>query len=204
MAFIPVPRGVQAELRFTLDEQKIENTLWFDALSAPTSSQLAALGDALMTWWLTGLRTISAPELQIREVYVTDMTSATGGTSSTIPSSTPTGSSGTPPAPNQCALCVTFRTAARGRTARGRNYIAGLPQSQLVSNSWSSAMQLAVAAEYAELMTPANTAGLVWSVCSRYEANAPRAAGVLRPVTSVVIVDPIVDSQRRRTPGRGT
>jgi hypothetical protein len=48
-----------------------------------------------------------------------------------------------------------------------------------------------------------------WVIASRFSGvdgdgkPIPRAVGVTTPVTSVVIVDGIVDSQRRRLPGRG-
>jgi len=44
-----------------------------------------------------------------------------------------------------------------------------------------------------------------WEHCviSRFNAGAPRTTGVATKVTSCVVVDPYVDSQRRRLTGRG-
>jgi hypothetical protein len=203
MPFIPVPGGIQAELRFLLDEQRIENTLWFQDANPGDPVVRTSIASMLITWWNSGLKTISSNQLSLVEVYVTDMSSQTGGVTSYTVGLPLTGGAIEAAAPNQCAMVVSLRTGARGRTARGRNYVAGLPNSQLVSNSWSTGYVGAIATEYNDLIAAATANGTPLCVCSRYENNAPRAAGILRQVLNAVVVDPIVDSQRRRTPGRG-
>ena len=106
-------------------------------------------------------------------------------------------------APNSAALAVSFRTAARGRTARGRNYVFGMPQAYLVSNSFSAPFVNGVQSAYNTLIGVAADNGYTWVVASRYENNAPRTSGLTRPVTAAVVVDEVLDSQRRRLPKRG-
>lgn len=203
MPFIPVPNGVQAELRFLLDEQKIENTLWFSTAGGDDAAVRASIGEMLITWWNSGMKTITSDEMTLREVYITDQSAQDGGVTTVTTGLPLAGGAVEPAAPNQCAMVVSLRTAARGRTARGRNYVAGLPNSELVSNSWSSGYVSAVQQEYNDLIELADANSTPLAIASRYFNNAPRVTGVLRLVTQAVVVDPIVDSQRRRTPGRG-
>lgn len=203
MAFVPFPTGIQAELRFLLDEQRVENTLWFDAGGTPTTAQLEDVALMLTAWAASDLLSALSNQISLMEVYVTSQASNTAPTYSSTAGMPIPGGIASVAVPNQCALGVTFRTAARGRTARGRNYVAGIPQTKLVSNTWDTTWANDIRAGYGNLIADAATAGVTWCVASKRFNNADRATGLLRPVTSVALVDYIVDSQRRRTPGRG-
>ena len=62
---------------------------------------------------------------------------------------------------------------------------------------------------YEGLPSVATVAGYTWVVASRFSGvdaegdPIPRAAGITTPITTVLIVDNLVDSQRRRLSGRG-
>lgn len=203
MPFIPVPNGVLAEVRMLLDGQKIENTLWFNAGATATQAQMATLANDLLTWWTSQYAPIVSNEVKLSEIYVTAQhAQGAEGFSLTAPGGTQ-GANTNPAAANHVALCVSFRTSGRGRSARGRNYISGLQAVEVVSNDLAASKVQAAVNCYGHLATPANTGGMVWSVCSRYQNKVPRAAGILQPIVSVLVTDSVVDSQRRRLPGRG-
>jgi len=46
--------------------------------------------------------------------------------------------------------------------------------------------------------------GATWVIVSRFLDKAPRTTGISRTVSSVILVNLVADSQRRRLPGRGT
>jgi hypothetical protein len=77
------------------------------------------------------------------------------------------------------------------------------------ANQIDSATAAAFVDAYSLLLDFGQDIGASWVVVSRFsgvDANGdpiPRAAGVTTPITSVLVVDNIVDSQRRRLPGRG-
>lgn len=203
MAFIPIANCIKAELRLSWDTQEVENVFHFITPGAVTPGDLAAVAEGVEDWWMTNVRPQVPTTVIYRETYATDQSSATGGT---FTASGASGSAGTDTGvslPNNVTIAVSFRTAFRGRSYRGRVYHIGLQESQVTNNTVVSSTISGLASWYSELMTAANFGGCVLAVASRYLNNAPRVLGVATEVIDVVVADNVVDSQRRRLPGRG-
>ena len=148
MPFVPAPHCALVELRMTLDSQQVENTLWVQFDTAPTIAQLTTLNNDMLAWWLASYGPLVSDQLELREIVVTDMSSATGPQ---VALPAPAGSVGgltTAPAPNNVSLTVSFRTAARGRSFRGRNYLVGIVENSFSGNTYSPSFLSAVAAAY--------------------------------------------------------
>lgn len=210
MPFIPVANTVLAEIRMTADLQQVENTLYFEFPAAPTLASMQTLADDLQAWWIASYAGQIWSGVELREITLTDLTSSSGPQLTQVPPSGTLGDLSNPPLPTSVTLTVSFRTALRGRSFRGRNYVVGLVESQTTSaNEIDSTTIAAWASTYTDLFAVAADAGVTWVVVSRFSGvdgsgnPIPRAAGVTTPVTTVVIVDNVVDSQRRRLPGRG-
>lgn len=203
MAFIPVPNTAQANIRQTLAGEQIENTLYFRAPAAWSAGSLAALGAGLVTWWTTGPRAVLSDDLVLREVYCVDLSSANGPTHTETVVNDPGGPIAGEALPNNCALCVSFRTANRGRSFRGRNYVAGINEGDVTANLVTQVTADGILQGYQDLITYFSESGIDWVVVSRYANGQPRATGIATPVTAVTLVDRYIDSQRRRLPGRG-
>jgi len=204
MAFIPVTNCVMAELRFTLDGQHVENTLYFQRASAWTAPLGVLLGDHLFTWWVDNMAPDLSDAISLDTVHVTDLTTVSGFAVDFVPAASEPGIVGNPSLPNNCAICISFRTEARGRTGRGRNYICGIPQSHVTLNTLDTGDGIDFVAAYNALPTVAGASAATWVVVSRFLDGAPRAAGLTRSITTVILQDLTIDSQRRRLPGRGT
>jgi len=204
MAFIPVTNCVMAELRFTLDSQHVENTLYFQRASPWTAPLGVLLGSHLFDWWVTNMAPSLSDDLNLDSVHVTDLTTVSGFAVDFVPSASENGAIGGSSLPNNCAICISFRTEARGRTGRGRNYICGLPQSHVAENTLDTADGIAFVAAYNALPAVAGASAATWVVVSRHLDGAPRTTGLTRSIISVLLLDLIIDSQRRRLPGRGT
>jgi len=112
-------------------------------------------------------------------------------------------------APQDCALCVTLKTAFSGKGFFGRTYLGGLTVNELAdSRHWAGTISVP-AIGFMNAMNSAMTAqGLPWVVAQRaLQANTdpaapphqqqPRPAGVV-PITQAAITDLRIDSQRRR------
>src|SRR5215216_2707941 len=184
MPFVPVTNTVLAELRMTADNQFVENTLYFEYLSLPTLAEMTTLGQALIDWWDANIAPLTWVGVELREVVVTSLNSGTGLQATVVPAVTQLGELNVSALPMNVSLTISFRTGLRGRSFRGRNYVVGLVEGQTTG---------------ANQIDSATSAAFV-------DANGdpiPRAAGVTTPITSVLVVDNIVDSQRRRLPGRG-
>lgn len=204
MPFVPVPNVCAVHIRYTAQLQQCENILYFAADGGWDSSQLVDIAGEVGAWWQTELRPITSAGVQLREVYAEDLSSATGPTGTSTPATPTFGQNTSPAMPANVSLAVSFRTALRGRSFRGRNFFVGLCENQVADSAVLSDTVSAIQAAYTLLLPSGGqfTRG-IWSVVSRYSNGAPRAVGVSTFVTSVVVVDAVVDSQRRRLPGRG-
>jgi hypothetical protein len=210
MPFVPVANTVLAELRMTADNQFVENTLYFEYLTLPTLTEMQTLGQALIDWWDANIAPLVWIGVELREVVVTALNSGTGLQATVVPAVTQLGELNVSALPMNVSLTISFRTGLRGRSFRGRNYIVGLVEGQTTSaNEVVSATSAAFVDAYNLLLDFGQDIGASWVVVSRFsgvDSNGdpiPRAAGVTTPITSVLVVDNIVDSQRRRLPGRG-
>ena len=191
------------EVRQTLDGQRIENTLFFQHAGAIAPTDLVGLADNIRDWWAAELLPIQADALALVEVYCTDLTSETSETHTLAVVPQLPGAVTSPAQPNNVALCVSFRTSNRGRFARGRNYVAGLTEGQVTGSRVAISTADDIVLAYNAMGTYLDPSW-TWVVCSRVAAGVPRAAGFNSPVVSAIVVDNVVDSQRRRLPGRGT
>lgn len=204
MAFVPIPDVWQVELRYTYLEEQCENTLYFKATSGNPDNSPIDLSNAVLLWWNANIRPYLSNQLTLREIYVTDLSSATGAAYTFVPPTPlPVGGDTAAAMPGNVSLAVSFRTAARGRSYRGRNYIVGLVEPAVTGNAVSTDFASGMQTGYSELLDSPFSDDWLWVVASRFANNAPRAVGLATPVTSVTVVDPYVDSQRRRLRGRG-
>lgn len=194
----------------SLAEQKIENTLWVENVGAWDGGALEELCSEVISWWTTNYALITSDLVTLREVTATDMTSLTSATAS-VSGDSATGSAIGGSLPGNCSLAVSFRTASRGRSFRGRNFVVGIPLEEMSSTDQvQSAYASTVKDTYDAFQTAITTADWTWVVASRFSGvdpdthkPIPRVAGVTTPITSVIVVDNVIDSQRRRLTGRG-
>lgn len=204
MAFVPTPNTAIFELRYSLWGQQIENTLSFEEALPWTGATLDQQCLALHDWCVAELLPVLAADLTLREVYGTSQESDSAPTGSYVPAVPPAGGQIQVAEPGNVAAGVTFRTNLRGRSFRGRNYVAGIPSNQRVGNQVTASLSTDLVTAY-QLLTDAYGGVLgTWVVLSRFANGAPRATGVTTPVTTALMVDLNIDSQRRRLTGRGT
>lgn len=206
MPFVENPNVAMVEFRQSWDDQKVENTLYFDRGTAPTSGQIAELAATLATWWETHMSPLQSNTVSLNEVVVTSLASETAPQLVYTFSLPAIGAQTAPSLPNNVSWAVKFNTVGRGRSSRGRNFFVGLVESHVDQNEVSATHAAAIVDAYQELFTVLGdmTDPWTWVVYSRYTAGNERATGLAQAVTSVSPTDLIIDSQRRRLPGRGT
>jgi hypothetical protein len=206
MAFVPAPNIVMVEWRYTLFGQQCENRLHINHFGDPGPTELNSYAVNAWNWWELTYSPFIVDDCTLREVVATDIGVQNGEQVTYAPDTTTTGASIAFPLPNETSYCVSLRSASRGRSARGRWYVAGIPNNLLAdANNLTSA----AAENYrAALQTYINSvsAGAKAVVIVSYRTNnAPRPGGpVYFIVTSAVITDTVLDSQRRRKPGVGS
>lgn len=204
MPFIPVPFTAQVELFFLQDGQQLENTLYFTRADTYDVAELTALANAIIAWWTAELLPLTSNTVQLRAVKATSLQSASAPAVEVAPASSLFGSATSPALPNNVTIAIKFLTNFRGRWARGRNYVIGLVENVVTANAISQAHADALQDAYNTLTTTTYVnATYDWVVVSRQFENTPRVEGFASSITSAVLTDLTVDSQRRRLPGRG-
>lgn len=169
-----------------------------------TTPVLLDIGAAALGAFRDAILPFLSEDLLCREVVVTDVSTEFGPVVSVSFDAGDVGGIAQPALPNNCALCVTKMTAARGKSARGRFYIPGLPTNERtgvnrMQPTWIGSMTGALDDFFAAL----TTAGYTPLIVSRVTAGADRGSGLVQVMTQYRIYDSVVDSQRRRLPGRG-
>lgn len=203
MPFVPVPNTAQANIRYQLDGERIENTLHFTKGSGWAAGDLALLADGLADRWGAFVMPQLSVDCLLREVYVVDLTTATSGTATQAVIPNIPGGNGGESMPNNVAYCVSLRSTNRGRAFRGRIYIPGIPQGVVENSRVTLAWQNAIVAAVESVRGGMLGDGYTMTIASKFSNGLPRPVGLPTPVIAVTAVDNVLDSQRRRLPGRG-
>jgi hypothetical protein len=210
MPFVPVANTLQVDVLYLWDSQRVENTLYFE--------QPGGWDGESITAWLEALRTLISEELMpllsvsIQFIELVGRLLDTASSIGVVLSVTPPTSGGNAgeAAPNNVTYTISFRTGLTGRSFRGRNYVPGIPNDQILANTIDPDFRTGVLSFYDQLLALADLREVDWVVVSRYSGvdgsgdPIPRVAGVTTPIISVGTADFTVDSQRRRLPGRGS
>jgi len=205
MAFVPVINTVSVEFRTTWDNQHCENRIYVDLLSAPTTTLCQALANACLTWWTGNVVSLTPANLALREVFVRDQSQLNGVSATASPTGALPGTHAGTSMPNNVSICASIRTLFTGRSARGRWYWQGLCNDQVTDNNVLSGTITSIDAALTNLASVIAALGHFWVIVSYISLGVPRPGGPVKfVVNDIVFVDTVVDSQRRRLPGRGT
>lgn len=204
MAFIPALDVLQVELRYDWAGQQVENVIYVRGGSTWNIGQMEDVADLVYSWWLGNLKALQSDEVFLSEIHVTDLTTASSPTFTRAGAPGDSGSRSSPSLPNNVSLAIYFRTAGRGRSSRGRNYVVGLTEDQVVLSEVLDTEAGAYITAYDVLLTAPFVNTGSWVVLSRFENGVPRVAGLAQTILSTGVADLTVDSQRRRLPGRGS
>lgn len=205
MAFIPTASTVTFEARYSINGAQCENCLSFFIGAVPFSTAAVNICNSYEQQVWLALRDLSTADTIYREGYVTDQSSAEGPTYSQAATvATASGTVLTDSVPNNAALVISLRSESRGRSGRGRNYIAGLAEGLKVNSIWQPAPIATLLAAYENLRAVLQASNITMVVLSKQTGGAPRPAGATYIVTEFVNTTPAVRSQRRRNVGVGS
>jgi hypothetical protein len=203
MPFVPVVQTALIELIYTLDGQRVENTLYFLGEDPWTETLLSELAEDVVTWFdLSGIQTYMSNQVALVQIVATDLENQFGARVDYAIGLPLSGVNASPAMPNNVSITISFRTGLRGRGNRGRNYFVGLCEAECVANQVSIAARNNFIAAYNTLPTYVLENNAHHVVVSRIFEGAPRPSGVTHLVTQY-LCESYIDSQRRRLPGRG-
>lgn len=203
--FQPVPDCVQVTVEGSLDGQLTINDLFFRSTIGPrTAADVLVLTQAIATWYDSSIaarlnhnwegrvakgRGLSNPNpIVVLQTMVGVVGQKTGDQ-----------------LPNNCTMAVHFGTGQSGRSFSGRNYVPVLDRDDVVGNFIDSTWAGEIVTAYTDLIFPGPVVpdGWIWVIVSRVQGGVRPAEGLFHEVMNVSVVDLVVDSQRRRLPGRG-
>jgi len=202
MAFQSAPDISQVTIHGLVDNQLTINDLFFFSSGGVNITSLGVLVGAISNWVINEYAPLLSDDWTATKVRAVDLTSQTGPVVEA--SVTAVGGIAGEANPNNVAACVSFRTAQRGRSARGRNFVPGVPGSLTTLNTLDAGWIEDLLTAY-NLMPGAGTfvTGWEWVVLSRQFEGAPRTFGIGVPITVAVMTTNTVRSMRSREVGHG-
>lgn len=204
MAFVAAPNIVEVQFRCTFQGSLTMNRIHVNVLHTPTSSDLATLVSELAGWWIDNVAPLVNVSLELREVYAKSLASQPGPEATFSEGLPVTGSLSGEALPANCSLAVSLRSNVTGRSSRGRWFWQGFEEGQSNGSLISSGILTSIDQALTNLRSDIIDLGFIWVIVSYRHDNAPRVGGpVYFNVLDITIIDNVVDSQRRRLPGRG-
>lgn len=197
MAFIPTANEALVILEYGIGALRWTNTLWFLKTDFD-NADMEALGSAMLTFVQSDLFTWLQNEVDYHGCKVYDMRDENAPVVTGAASAFGGARAGNPAAIS-AACVVTFRTTNRGRSARGRNYVAGLSENDVGDDSIEvAAVYDGIEAGYQNL--PTRVTGIGWThVVESFQNNGvPLSLGQPYIVTDYEVRNPFFGSQRRR------
>jgi len=163
--------------------------------AAPTIAQLSQLNNELITNLLPKLVPISCSDLTWESVTSRDMATATGAEQTTAITTGGQGTSAGFSNPGNVAYAVSWRTGRPGRRFRGRTYLTNMAEGDTTGDTISSGLLSVITTFAIEFLLPRVLGPFKSAVGSR-------VGGFSTPLSGFVL-EPTLDSQRRRLAGRG-
>lgn len=102
------------------------------------------------------------------------------------------------PAPLNSAVVITLRTATRGRTGRGRMFVAGFADAELNGFTWSANAATAAINYLSEVRDAAALVGWIHVIRSTQVDHVIQNPALTREVTGFEVRNNITGTQRRR------
>lgn len=203
MPFQPVPNVALTRVEGTVDNQLTINTLYWEISGGGINAvNLATLVSAVENWVATQYAPLLSDDWSATRVVGIDLTTQTGP--EIVQASTAVGGISGEANPNNVALCVSFRTAQRGRSFRGRNFVPAVPGSAVTLNLIDAGHLSNVLTAYNNLVGAGTfTPGWQFGVVSRKQGGVVLANGVISPIISVISTSNFVKSMRSREVGHG-
>lgn len=197
MAFQILDDGALAVIEMGGAEDRWTNTLWFTK-NGFTTTDMQELADDLHDWFGTNVMPEFNDIWYLKKVTVYDMRSSGAPLRLDAKTEVQGGVTGSPASVNAAAV-ITFYTDLRGRSFRGRNYLAGFDEADQGSDTITNATRLTnLETAYGLLISAPPGTGWTWKVASRYANGAERPQILATVVESVDIRNNKLGSQRRR------
>jgi hypothetical protein len=196
MTFQPCPQTASAVLHMTAFDGKIFESVFHFRINFPLTQAVADVVAQEIADEVTDIKGYIFSSNQWTHVTCTDLRTEGAPQLDSAVGFPVIGTSGADPLPNQNSLLMTWLTAFRGKSGRGRTYFGGFTEDAVTSGLVAPGLQTAANEMGDDFVTNPN---VFFGVLSRYHDGAQRATGVLNDLTGRRL-DPFFRTQRRRVP----
>lgn len=204
MPTVPVPNVAEVDVRGALAGQLAEITLYYLFTGTIDEAALVTLVGTLGTYAAAHLAGIMSSAWQGREVHARDLSAGSGLQATNTDISGMTGTLVGEPLPNNVALAIARKSGLAGRNFNGRVYMPGWCDADLADvNTFAIARVNGRIAFLQGMDTAAVGDGWTPVIISKESGGVPRTTGIHTPLAQWVAVNTVIDSRRRRLPGRG-
>lgn len=196
MAFIPTPHGARIVVNYTKGTETF--SLVFYATKAgydlTAQQQLADAVDNVhnVTWKAQLGSQITYQSTQVYDARESD------GAIVTSNAHTGPGTAATETLPINLAVCVTLRTAGRGRSSRGRKYVSGSTEGNIENGVWKGTWVASALGYITNIHNAIGDAGWQHVIRSIQQDKQPVNPAATRAVTFMSVRSSMVATQRRR------
>jgi hypothetical protein len=198
------PSVVRHVAQGTLDGQIVQNvTHWALVTGEWSMPAMIALAGAYAQWLSLHLSTVQSVDMQWTEARLTQLAGEEGLRYDSVYASAVPGDNEAGAFPNNVALCASVLTGFAGKSGRGRFYIPAIPTDAADQSRCTAPYITLVNAALLKLVDGSIFAGYQLGVYSTVSGGVPRETGLFRSASQVAARDNVLDSQRRRLPGRG-
>lgn len=203
MAFQSVPHTAEIVVRGVMGGQEIVNTFYAQMPGGYSLADIEALAHLVDDWvasdWL--------PNMAANYTYVeTDVRglNAAIDLQATANDAAGPGAAAASTLSNNATLSVKRASGMTGRGARGRIYLPPMTSAWMTDDNHVSASGV-TSIQTMLVGLDAVISGLGWIpvIVHRVESGVPLAVAVVFTIAEWIVVDNVVDSMRRRLPGRG-
>ncbi len=203
MAFQAVPDTAEIDIIFTLNAVIVQNVFYAEMTGGYTLADLQAVADKVDLQVQGTWKSQQAPEA----IYIRTEVRGLAVENDKIATQTLSNGPGVHAGhamPNQVTFSIKKTSGLTGRSARGRTYWIGVPESMLQSgneNLLNTTYAVDVVAAVGSMRTAISTVG-IWTpvLVSRFTGGAKRGTGVTFPWVGETNVDLRVDTNRGRLP----
>lgn len=205
MPFVPVPGVVSCAIRATLFDKPIQTDFNFLCDTTISSILLQEVVQGLTVFWQVNAIPLLPSAYRLVSVYGYDAGEQEGLAYDETPEGQTQGQYPGIPMPANVSLFFNSRVGTRKRGNSGGIYWPCFVETDVFDNSVATEIVNSIISMLNELANPDTVAVNTRLVAvSKYLNNAPRPAGIARPITTWVANDRIIDSMRRRLPKRNS
>lgn len=202
-SFIPVANTGYCQARMLLDGQQIQNDFWITKTDPPiVPHDLVLMTEHILALYTEGIFPLLSNGITGVEIVATDASAEDGVRYTNTAFAGVGGGAGSDALPNNSAFRISFFPDIRGAHAGGI-YISGIPENAATGSFLGETTATALVEALQAFQLSLDDDNLALVVVSLCHDNAWRTTGALYNVTTIGYKDLVMDSQRRRLPGRG-